>query len=78
MTALLKDKDTDRMKRLNRKNGYGLTAKQMARLIDEHEKGEDYLKALIEYRLTDINFHTECVLLAMGKYAEARALLKEW
>lgn len=78
MTASLKEKDTDRMKRLNRNNGYGLTAKQMARLIDEHEKGEDYLKTLIEYRLTDINFHTECALLASGRYAEARALLKEW
>lgn len=74
----LKDKDRDRMKRLNSKNGYGFTAKQMARLIDEHEKGEDYLKALIEYRLTDINFHAECALLASGRYAEARALLKEW
>lgn len=32
--------------------------------------------SMIEYRLTDINFHSECGLLANGKYDEALAL--EW
>ena len=44
MSAIkLKDADMDKMKALNAKNRYGLSSVQMIRLIDEHQKGNDYM-----------------------------------
>lgn len=61
--------------KLNSHNGYGLTSKQLNRLIQQHKMaravGDIRTMSMIEYRLTDINYHTECRLLSAGKYEEA-------
>lgn len=50
----------------------------MMRLINAHQKGDVYKRALIEFRLTDINFHREVELLINGKYDELREQVKKW
>mgnify|MGYP000454428408 FL=1 len=74
----LRESDMHRARNLNRKNGWGLTADQMKRIISAYEKGNDYKRALIEYRLTDVNFHTEVELLKNGKFNELKEQVKEW
>ena len=74
----LSKSDMQRARNLNRKNRWGLTADQMKRIISAYEKGNDYKRALIEYRLTDVNFHTEVELLKAGKFNELREQVKEW
>ncbi|WP_232038338.1 hypothetical protein [Paraprevotella xylaniphila] len=68
----LKEKDKDRMKNLNRKNGYGLSGKELEALAKKHQRhrkiGDEYTCLLIEYRLDDINFHSEASLLHVGDY----------
>ena len=64
----LRESDMCRAKNLNRKNDYGLDNKQMMRLINAHREGDAYKRALIEFRLTDINFHREVEMLMNGKY----------
>ena len=73
----LKSEDKDKMNELNRKNGYGLTKKQLINLVNQHKKADEYNKALIEYRLTDINFHSDVGLLERGKYDEAMKLIEK-
>lgn len=73
----LRESDMQRARNLNRKNGYGLTADQMKRITSAYEKGDNYKRALIEYRLTDINYHNEIELLKNGKFNELRELVKE-
>ncbi len=77
-TIELRESDMHRAKNLNRKNDYGLDSKQMMRLISNHKKGDAYKRALIEFRLTDINFHREVEMLINGKYNELREQVKEW
>ena len=76
----LKEKDKDRMRNLNHKNRWGLTVKQMERLTKEHRKArescDEYACLLIEYRLCDINFHTEVDLLHSGEYEKVLKLVK--
>ena len=59
----LKENDIDAMKKLNSMNGYFILYVELLQLIDTHrmyrKEKNDYQCALIEYRLTDINFHTE-------------------
>lgn len=74
----LRESDMQRARNLNRKNGWGLTADQMKRIISAYEKGNDYKRALIEYRLTDINYHNEIELLKDGKFNELKEQVKEW
>ena len=77
-TIELRESDMCRAKNLNRKNGYGLDIKQMMRLISNHKKGDAYKRALIEFRLTDINFHREVEMLINGKYDELKEEVKQW
>ena len=77
-TIQLRESDRSRAINLNRKNDYGLDNKQMMRLINAHRKGDAYKRALIEFRLTDINFHREVELLINGKYDELREQVKKW
>lgn len=74
----LRESDMQRARNLNHKNGWGLTADQMKRIISAYEKGDNYKRALIEYRLTDVNFHTEVELLKNGKFNELKEQVKEW
>lgn len=80
--ATLSDADRDRIGRLNARNGYGLNASQLRRLCSEHKAarkaGDVHTMEKIEYRLTDINFHHECSLLAYGHYDQAMDELKNF
>lgn len=68
--------DANRINNLNRRNGYGLTRKELSRIIQKHKKaraaGDFRTMSVVEYRLTDINYHTECRLLSAGKYEELK------
>lgn len=77
-TMELKESDKRRAVNLNRKNGYGLDDVQMMRLINAHQNGDTYKRALIEFRLTDINFHREVEMLINGKYDELKEQVKQW
>lgn len=76
----LKEKDMDRMRELNRKSGYRINRTQLLRLITAHEKARNsndkYTMELLEYRLTQINYHYENGFLCQGKYAELRKSLE--
>ena len=74
----LREIDKRRAVNLNRKNGYGLDNVQMMRLINAHQNGDAYKRALVEFRLTDINFHREVKLLINGKYDELKEQVKQW
>ncbi|WP_443760848.1 hypothetical protein [Barnesiella intestinihominis] len=78
----LKESDKDKIKNVNRRNRYGLSSKQLERLIKEHKKamqlGDEYTCLLIEYRLCDINFHTEVDLLHAGEYEKVIEIIKTW
>ena len=77
-TIELRESDKRRAVNLNRKNGYGLDNVQMMRLINAHQNGDAYKRALIEFRLTDINFHREVEMLMNGKYDELKEQVKQW
>lgn len=78
----LKEEDKDRMRDLNHKNHWGLSSKQLRLLTKEHQKakqsGDEYTCLLIEYRLCDINFHTEVDLLHYGEYEKVLEIAKTW
>lgn len=78
----LKEEDKDRMREANHRNRLGLSSKQLARLTKEHRKakqsGDEYTCLLIEYRLCDINLHTEVDLLHHGEYEKVLKLAKTW
>lgn len=78
----LKEGDKDRMRSLNQKNRWELSSKQLECLTKEHRKakqsGDEYTCLLIEYRLCDINFHTEVDLLHSGKYEKVLEIVKSW
>ena len=77
-TIELREIDKRRAVNLNRKNGYGLDNVQMMRLINAHQNGDAYKRALVEFRLTDINFHREVEMLMNGKYDELKEEVKRW
>lgn len=70
------------MCKLNHKNRYGLSSKQLVHLAKEHKKakhsGDEYTCLLIEFRLCDINFHTEVDLLHTGQYEKVLGMAKKW
>lgn len=78
----LKEEDKDRMRSLNHKNRWGLSVMQLERLAKEHRKacesGDEYTCLLIEYRLCDINYHTEVDLLHAGEYKKVLEMVKTW
>ena len=69
----LKEEDVNKMRNLNRKNHYCLSCKELESLAKKHQNhrkiGDEYTCLLIEYRLTDINFHTEASLLQRCRYS---------
>lgn len=78
----LKEEDKDRMREVNHRNRWGLSSKQLIRLTREHRKaresGDKYTCLLIEFRLCDINFHTEVDLLHAGQYEKVLETTKKW
>ncbi len=77
-TIELRESDMRRATNLNRQNKYGLDSTQMMCLINAHQKGDAYKRALVEFRLTDINFHREVEMLMNGKYDELKEQVKLW
>lgn len=77
----LKEKDMDAMKKLNSMNGYFVLYVELLQLIDTHrmyrKEKNDYQCALIEYRLTDVNFHSEVGMLQNGDYEKLTEMVKE-
>jgi len=67
---------------LNSKNHYGISKATLKTLISKHKmarkNNNTHDMEAIEYRLTDINFHSECGMLSKGKYDEAYKTLENW
>lgn len=79
---ILSHSERNAQNRLNVKNHYGMSKSLLISLIRKHKKArkEFDIKTLakIEYRLTDINFHSECAMLHNGNYDEAMQLVSQW
>lgn len=77
----LTEADKDKMRKVNQKNGYCLTYTELFTLCEKHEKAfsqkDYYTCSLIEYRLTDINFHSECGMLYTGQYDKLKQEIKK-
>lgn len=71
---MVTEKEINRIKALNRKNLYGLSLNELKVMCKRHKKaraqGDTHAMELIEWRLTDINFHHECGMLCQGLYDE--------
>lgn len=67
--------DASRMQEINALNGWGITADELQRLVNQHQEARAVNDArtmsMIVFRLEDINFHTIAGLLDDGKYDEA-------
>ena len=63
--------------RPNRKCGWGYGYDSLMKLLKEHQKASKRMKILIEDRLTDANFHSECALLSEKKYNEFIELVRK-
>lgn len=78
---MLTRKDFDKQRKLNGKNNYSFTRSMLSKLGKKHEeayyRNDKDTMLLIEYRLTDANFHTESSLLSNHDYQEYKNLLKE-
>lgn len=72
---MLSAKEEKAIETLNANNGWGLDYDEFAALVAKHlaarNRGDRHEMEVIEYRLTDVNFHTSCELLSEGKYQEA-------
>lgn len=71
----LTNQEKDHLKELNSRNGYGISITVLCKLISQHRRafalGDRHTMAKIEYRLNDINFHSEVGLLMSGNYEDA-------
>lgn len=78
MEIKLLESDMSKMRNINQRNKWAISYDELLKLTEQHRTGNDYDRALIEYRLTDINFHSEVGLLVQSKYEELKnAILKE-
>ena len=79
---MLTDKEMNHIRAINRRNEYCLTPTMMKNLFHRHEaarkNGDLHTMELIEYRMTDINFHYECGLLCQGHYDKLDEVLRNW
>lgn len=79
--CLLTDSQKEHQRKLNAKNGWGLTYAMMWNLYNKHKAarkaGDEVRMAEIEYRLTDADFHSFCSKLSTGDYKAARKEIKE-
>lgn len=71
----LRLEDVEAMERLNEKNRWALSGKELEQMAAAHkaarQAGDGYECLLIEYRLDDMNFHTEARHLHAGEYSKA-------
>lgn len=74
--------DAERMDTLNSEYGYGITKDALLYCIYKYrkawERNDLRTMSTIEYRLTDINFHYECGLLAHGEFDKCIQSVKNW
>ena len=77
----LTQKDYRQISALNAKNDWGFTKQQLMNLLRRYKKayadGDERRMALIEERLTDANFHTECGFLADKDFDGFERAVKE-
>ena len=74
-TLLLTDEDRQEIHKLNEKNGYTMEYEEFIKLVDMHKASREndaHIMAMIEYRLADLNFHSEVKMLRAGKYDGAK------
>lgn len=73
--------DVKRIDRLNKKYGYGITKNALLQCVYRYRKAKERndirTMSMVEYRLTDINFHYEYGLIANGKFEECIKSIKE-
>ena len=78
---ILTNKDYDEIVRLNKRNGWGFSIAMLMRACREHKKayetGDERRVAMIEERLTDANFHSECSFLSEHDYDGYKKFIKE-
>jgi len=60
----------DNMKSVCSKLGYALSPYDLIRITNKYKEGNKEFNKKAEYLLTDLNFHSECSLLAFGKEDE--------
>ena len=81
MTYTLTDRDYAIIVAQNRRNGWGFSKEMLLRLGREHKKaheaGDARRVAMLEERLTDANFHTECNYLTEYDYVGYKKCVKE-
>lgn len=79
---ILTESEMRKINNLNSNNGYGISRDELLQLAKKHEKARAEFDvktmAKIKYRLTDINFHTECGLMHKGDYKVAYECIKQW
>ena len=79
---MLTEKEKRKINAINEKNAYGLSTSELKEINAKHKKaraeGDAHTMEAIEYRLTDINFHTECSLMARGEYDKVGEIIKNW
>ena len=79
---MLTEKRKSAIRRINRKNEYCLTPDIVEDMNKRHQetrnRNDMNTMEAIEYRLTDINFHTECGLMMQGEYEKVENLIREW
>lgn len=71
---MLSTNERDALENINRQNGWGISNDGFMLLVNRHKdamaRGDTHMMELIEYRLKDINFHSEVRLLREGRYSE--------
>lgn len=74
-------KDYKQISALNAKYGWGFSKQMLMNLLRRYRKayeaGDERSMAMMEERLTDANFHTECGLLADKDFEGFKRVVKE-
>ena len=74
VTDLLTDADREEIHELNAKKGYSMDYEEFVSLVERHSlyrTSDVHYLAMIEYRLTDLNYHEEVKMLRNGEYHKA-------
>ena len=73
--------DAEAMDRENQRHGWDFFKEDLENLVDRHCNAFKYSNArmmsMIEYRLTDANFHSLCRMLYEHNYTGAKAWIEE-
>lgn len=78
---ILTDAEMRQINNKNAANRYGISREELLKLGEQHKKARQNfdikIMAKIEYRLSDINFHSECGMLCRGEYERFIKQVKE-